>query len=88
MIPFSGGNLSEKKPKCPKCGEELNYLHNVVYGATVTYDFWIEDEQGGFATHYDDETVEDSEKEEFCCPACGEVLTTNEDEAMALLGKP
>jgi predicted RNA-binding Zn-ribbon protein involved in translation (DUF1610 family) len=66
-------------PKCPKCGKEIDHLHyHVKELARADFD------EGGNYWNWDILDT-DYDTVEYCCPECGGVLFTNEDEALAFL---
>ena len=64
--------------KCPECGEEIDYLHNVESG-DMDYRFNPDGsyESGDFMT--------DGGKNEYECPKCRKTLFTNETDAQEFL---
>jgi len=68
-------------PKCPKCGEEIDYLKHCQSGREIEY---IEE-----AYHHvkivDQEFIDDGKVNDYECPKCNKVLFTDEVEAIAFL---
>jgi uncharacterized protein YlaI len=60
---------------CPNCGKPVSYLICVVSEVSE----YVYDKDGY-------ERLKESEKEEFLCPECKEIVALNEDEANEALG--
>ena len=67
-------------PKCPKCGKEIDYLREF-----MSEEFKLTVDENGYV-HYDlvDASVL-NRGDEYKCPECGEVLFTDEEEAVKFL---
>jgi len=71
-------------PKCPKCGKEIDYLRDF---SPVWQEYKMIIDENGDA-HYefvDDSLPIDTIDDEYECPECGEVLFTDEEEAVKFL---
>ena len=70
-------------PKCPKCGKEIVYLRDF---SPVWQEYRITVDENG-DVHY--EFIDNSDPmdtgDEYECPECGEVLFTDEEEAVKFL---
>ena len=66
----------EKKPKCPRCGEEIDDLF--VYAKS--WDFYLFDGE-----EYDHRESIPIEEDEFRCPECAELLFTDKKDAKEFL---
>jgi len=67
-----------KMPKCPRCGEEIDYLRNWQSGETEYRLF-------SNGTYEGEDFVEDNKVNDYECPECSEVLFTDEEKAIAFL---
>ena len=71
-------------PKCPKCGKEIDYL--VDYSpAWQKYEMRIDKNGDAHYEFVDDSLPIDTIDDEYECPECGEVLFTDEEEAVKFL---
>jgi len=70
-------------PKCPNCGEEIDYLRNVK--ATLnTYRFYVDHENlGTYEGKHKYITVYN--RNHYICPKCHKVLFSNEKDALFFL---
>lgn len=69
-------------PKCPKCGKEINHLHNV-QNAVDEWEFRVVD---GRARYDEVHTYPASDdRNDFECPECWELLFKSEEEAIRFL---
>jgi transcription initiation factor IIE alpha subunit len=74
-------------PKCPKCGNDIDFLKNYVSGITEDFNFTV-DAKGYPEYEHVDSYLDDEAKNEFCCPECGATLFVDEKDAINfLLGK-
>ena len=64
--------------KCPKCGEEIDYLNNWESGE-MEYRLRPDGAYEGM------EFCSDNKSNDFECPECSEVLFTDEKKAIAFL---
>lgn len=69
-------------PKCPKCGEELDYLLDYSKCEEV-YEFSLKPD-GEIQSEQVDRISEDT-PDDFECPECKEVLFTKEEDAVKFL---
>lgn len=68
-------------PKCPRCGENIDYLDNTESGHKI-YKVYL----SGNHIDYDDEGFEeDNNVNDFSCPECDEILFTSTDETLKFL---
>ena len=69
-------------PVCPKCGKQINFLKNYVYSCTNEYALKVSNTG---EPEYEFIDVIGGEREEFCCPECGERLFEKEEDAVNFL---
>jgi len=69
--------------KCPKCGKEIDYLRDF---SPMWQEFKMTIDKIGDA-HYElvDNSTPMDRDDEYICPECGEVLFTDEEEAVKFL---
>jgi predicted RNA-binding Zn-ribbon protein involved in translation (DUF1610 family) len=73
-------------PKCPKCGEEISCLLNYKYTSSLIFTLSLKNGEPDY--DLTDEVFPDvTDEGDFVCPQCGELLFTNEKEAVAFLSK-
>lgn len=70
--------------KCPKCGEDIGYLRDF---SPTWREFRLTIGENGLADYEDvgNDCSMDSKEDEYGCPKCGQILFTNEEEALNFL---
>jgi len=70
-------------PKCPKCGKEIDYLRDF---SPVWQEYKLTIDKNGDADYeFVDNTTSMDFGDIYECPECGEVLFTDEEEAVKFL---
>jgi len=69
-------------PKCPKCGEDIDYLINYCKKPAC---FIFEVNEKGYPAYSLESEAENYVDEEYVCPECDEVLFTDEQDAIKFL---
>lgn len=67
---------------CKKCKEEIKYL-DVAF--VKHHSGILEIDPDGSERYEEESAIQDWEEEEYSCPDCGEILFTNDSEAIDFL---
>lgn len=70
-------------PNCPKCNAEIDHLDQFV-PAEAKFKFFLDKKNGEPKAHFLAHTNFE-EDGDFECPECGETLTSDEEDALAIL---